>query len=60
MVERQVIEADVVLATCTVRYCERYEGNQPYAGAGAVCEARAIRQCVYGCAGVNHTRAVVR
>ena len=53
--ERQVIEADVVLATCTVRYCERYEGNQPYAeGRGAVCEARAIRQCVYDCAGVNH------
>lgn len=52
--ERRVIEADVVLAACTSRYRERYEGNQPIGeGYGAVCEARAIRQFLYDCAGVN-------
>lgn len=53
--ERQVIEADLVLVACTAAYCQCYEGQQAFVERlGAVCEARAVRQQLHDCAGINH------
>src|SRR2546421_4925168 len=52
--EAQVKDADRVLIACTETYCRRYELKEdPGVGLGAVWEARAIRQLLYGAGGFN-------
>jgi len=52
--ERQVREADRVLAICTATYCQRFDGKQPDGeGLGVVWEALTIEQLLHSQAGVN-------
>src|SRR3954468_12606651 len=52
--ERQIVECEFVLACCTGKYRERFNGQlPPGAGLGVAWEARFIRQYLYKSATVN-------
>jgi hypothetical protein len=52
--ERQIVECEFVLACCTGKYRERFNGEQPpAAGLGVAWEAHLIRQYLYKSGTVN-------